>query len=470
MPSTSVCRSGGADAGAVVTDAGRALAALAACVDMDAGALLASRGLDSDVTHPVDGPGAGGVLALGRLVLILLVAWPAHVAAEGRVALVIGNGAYEALERLKNPVNDARLMTQALRSAKFEVVEHMDADERTMKRAIQEFGRRIAGAGRDTVSIFYYAGHGLQVNGLNYLVPTRARIQREGDVEIEAVDAGMALRQMEDAGSRVNIVILDACRNNPLPRGLRSVSRGLATVNAPQGSLIAYSTAPGSVSVDGEGQNSPYTQALAAALKEPGLTAEEVFRQVRVRVLKATRGQQVPWETSSLTGAFYFSPPAAVAGGPAGPVVALAPPPSDALSGGPSRAPGTMAPDLRPAPPPPPVVPKGDIVGRWQGRYQCQRQEIGFSLDVTSAEGDRVSAVFEFFPLPGTLSIPRGSFRMAGDYNRADGSFRLEAGDWIKRVLGFQRHDIEGQLADNGVTLNGRVLTTGCAHFVLTRR
>jgi hypothetical protein len=115
-------------------------------------------------------------------------------------------------------------------------------------------------------------------------------------------------------------------------------------------------------------------------------------------------------------------------------------------------------------------VPRGDIVGRWHGRYQCQQQEVGFALDVTSVEGDRISAVFEFFPLPGALSIPRGSFRMAGDYNRTDGSFRLEAGDWIKRVLGFQKHDIEGQLADNGVTLNGRVLTTGCAHFVLTRR
>lgn len=401
------------------------------------------------------------------LALTLLLVWTGPAAAEGKVALVIGNGAYEALERLRNPVNDAKLMTQTLRSAKFDVAEHMDADERTMKRAIQEFGRRISGAGRDTVSIFYYAGHGLQVNGLNYLIPTKARIQREGDVEIEAVDAALALRQMEDAGSRVNIVILDACRNNPLPRGMRSLSRGLATVNAPQGSLIAYSTAPGSVSVDGEGLNSPYTQALAAALQEPGLTAEEVFRQVRVRVLKATRGQQVPWETSSLTGAFYFSP-SAVAGSRPGPAVALAPTPSEGLSGGSSRTPGATPPEPRPAPPAAPV-PRGDIVGRWQGRYQCQQQEVGFSLDVTSVEGSRVSAVFEFFPLPGTLSIPRGSYRMTGEYNRGDGSFRLEAGDWIKRVLGFQRHDIEGQLGDNGA-LNGRVLTTGCAHFILTRR
>jgi hypothetical protein len=423
---------------------------------------------------------ARALRATAWLAVIVLVAGSGHAAAESRVALVIGNGAYEGLERLKNPVNDARLMVRALRSAQFDVSEHMDADERTMKRAIQEFGRRIAAGGRDTVSVFYYAGHGLQVNGLNYLVPTNARIQREGDVEIEAVDAALALRQMEDAGSRVNILILDACRNNPLPRGLRSLSRGLATVNAPQGSLIAYSTGPGTVSVDGQGENSPYTQALAATLREPGLTAEEVFRQVRVRVLKATSGQQVPWETSSLTGAFYFSPGSSVAGGASGPAVALAPSPSEMPSA--PRTPGATAPDARPAPPPPAapaappqrdihVVPvRRDIGGRWDGRYQCQQHVIGFSLDIAAVDGDRVSAVFEFFPLPGTLSFPRGSFRMDGDYRRSDGTFRLQAGDWIKRALGFERHDIEGQLADNGVTLNGRVLTTGCAHFVLTRK
>jgi hypothetical protein len=403
--------------------------------------------------------------------LVLVVLASSEAGAEGRVALVIGNGAYEGLERLRNPASDARLMTRTLRAAKFDVVEHLDADDRVMKRAIQDFGRRIAGAGRDTVSIFYYAGHGLQVNGLNYLIPTKARIQREGDVEIEAVEAGLALRQMEDAGSRVNIVILDACRNNPLPRGFRSLSRGLATVNAPQGSLIAYSTAPGSVSVDGEGVNSPYTQALAAALLEPGLTAEEVFRQVRVRVLKATRGQQVPWETSSLTGAFYFSPGAAVAARPAPPVVALAPSPGETPSA--PRTPGAI-PEARPAPPEPPPAPaappRRDIAGRWEGRYTCQQQEVGFFLDVTPAEGDRIAAVFEFFPLPGTLSFPRGSFRMAGDYNRADGTFRLQSGDWIRRALGFQRHDLEGQLADNGGTLNGRVLTPGCPHCVMTRK
>ena len=179
------------------------------------------------------------VLAVG------LVIGPLQAAAEKQIALVIGNNAYEGFERLKNPVSDAKLIARTLRDLGFDVVEQVDIDEKTMKRAIQEFGRRIETAGRDTVSLFYYAGHGLQVNGINYLVPIKARIQRESDVEIEAVDAGLVLRQMEDAGSRVNLMILDACRNNPLPRGLRSITRGLANMNAPQGSLIAYSTAPG---------------------------------------------------------------------------------------------------------------------------------------------------------------------------------------------------------------------------------
>lgn len=398
---------------------------------------------------------------------LALVINPRSVRAENRLALVIGNNAYEGLERLKNPANDARLLARALRDAGFDVVERTDADEKTMKQAIQELGRRIEQAGRDTVSLFYYAGHGVQVNGINYLVPIKARLQRQGDVEIEAVDAELVLRQMEEAGSRVNIVILDACRNNPLPRGLRSLTRGLASVQAPQGSLIAYSTAPGSVSVDGEGDNSPYTQALAKALGQPGLAAEEVFRQVRVRVLDATRGQQVPWESSSLTSAFYFRAP------PTGGATA-SPPPQD-MAKAPAEAPATehlrqrpVTPEPLPPLPPPPT--RGGVIGRWEGRYQCQSEEIGFSLDITSAAGTQIAAIFEFFPLPGKLSIPRGSFRMAGEIDPRDNTFRLQSTGWIKRPMGYQSHDLEGQLTANGATINGRILTTGCAHFILSRK
>ena len=163
----------------------------------------------------------GDVLVWLAMLAGVLVVWPLPGSAEKRIALVVGNNAYDDLGRLNNPLNDAKLMTRSLRQLGFDVVEHTDADEKVMKRAIQDLGRRIERARRDTVSVFYYAGHGLQVNGINYLVPIKARIQRLSDVEIETVDAGLVLRQMEDSGSRVNIVILDACRNNPLPRGLR---------------------------------------------------------------------------------------------------------------------------------------------------------------------------------------------------------------------------------------------------------
>jgi uncharacterized caspase-like protein len=237
-----------------------------------------------------------------------LLAASSLAAAEPRIALLIGNSSYnKEIGRLANPVNDVRLMVSSLRELSFEVLEHTDADQKTMKRAIQDFGHRLEQAGGDAVGLFFYAGHGLQVNGVNYLVPVNAHIQRETDVEIEAVNAEWVLGQMEYARNRINIVILDACRNNPLPRSFRSVARGLARVDAPRGTLIAYSTAPGSISVDGEDGNSPYTKALAKVIKEPGLVAEAVFRKARVEVLAVTEEQQVPWESSSLTGEFYFN-------------------------------------------------------------------------------------------------------------------------------------------------------------------
>jgi hypothetical protein len=221
------------------------------------------------------------------------------------------------------------------------------------------------------------------------------------------------------------------------------------------------------VSADGEGENSPYTQALAKAMQEPGLAAEEAFRQVRVRVLEATYGNQVPWESSSLTGAFYFSTP------PAGGSVGTSGPQTGASAIVEARL--TEQAPLAPPPPvsiptTPPAVSRGNISGRWEGKYQCQDQDIGFSLNITNDGDNRIAAIFEFFPLPGTLSFPRGSFRMAGHYDRADGRIHMQSTGRLKRPLGFQSHDMEGQLEANGAVINGRILTTGCAHFVLTRR
>ncbi|HEY4164335.1 MAG TPA: caspase family protein, partial [Dongiaceae bacterium] len=189
----------------------------------------------------------------------------AHSAeAEPRVALVIGNSNYgKEIGSLPNPANDAGLIAQALQQAGFQVIKVVDADQKKMKRAIADFGDKLAAAGPEATGLFFYAGHGVQVRGMNYLVPIGADISKEADVDIESVSADTILQQMEFAGSRVNIVILDACRNNPLGRSVRSLTRGLAPMDATQGTFVAYSTAPGQVASDGSGRDSPYSAALA---------------------------------------------------------------------------------------------------------------------------------------------------------------------------------------------------------------
>lgn len=221
---------------------------------------------------------------------------------ERRVALVIGNSAYEVAP-LKNPVNDARDMAQALSELGFEVISKENLNQNDMKRVIREFGAKIRNGG---VGLFYYAGHGVAVKGINYLVPVDAKVEREEEVEYECVDAGFVLSQMDDAGNRMNIVILDACRNNPFARNFRSASRGLVQMDAPSGTLIAYATAPGSVASDGNARNGLYTQELLKFIRTPNLGIEKVFKSVRISIRNLTQNRQTPWEASSLTGDFYF--------------------------------------------------------------------------------------------------------------------------------------------------------------------
>jgi hypothetical protein len=217
---------------------------------------------------------------------------------EPRLALLIGNSAYRE-SPLRNPVNDVRAMAQRLKELGFTVLVHENATRRTMEAAIIEFGRRLAEGG---VGAFYYAGHGLQVRGRNYLVPVDAEIEDEASTRVAAVDVELLLEQMAEAKNRVNMVILDACRNNPFERRMRGGSRGLAAVDAARGTLVAYATAPGSVAADGDGKNGLYTEELLEALREPGLKIEEVFKRVRINVARRSKGAQTPWESSSLTG------------------------------------------------------------------------------------------------------------------------------------------------------------------------
>ena len=222
---------------------------------------------------------------------------------EHRVALVIGNADY-LNGPLKNTVNDARAMATVLESSGFEVLLRENVkNQNEMKQAVREFGMKLKSEG---TALFYYSGHGMQVNGYNYLLPTQAVMHIEQEIEYEALDMGFILAYMESAKSNVNIVILDACRNNPFSRSFRDTKQGLTTMVAPTGTMIAYSTSPGSVASDGDQDYGLYTRALLEHMQQPGVKVEEVFKGVRADVLASSNGQQTPWESSSLVGDFYF--------------------------------------------------------------------------------------------------------------------------------------------------------------------
>jgi hypothetical protein len=236
--------------------------------------------------------------------------------AEKRVALVIGNSAYRNVAPLDNPRNDARLMATTLQGLGFQLVGNgpqIDLDKQAFDAALSTFGNAVLGA---DVALFYYAGHGVQVAGRNFLVPVSANPTKEADVYLQMVDTNVVMSQMEGAGTKLNIVLLDACRNNPFGgRGLRAIDRGLAQMQAPEGTLISYATQPGNVAQDGASANSPYSKALASTIKKPGLGLFDAFNEVGLTVKEATGGTQQPWVSSSpIAGTFYFASPAAGAG------------------------------------------------------------------------------------------------------------------------------------------------------------
>lgn len=224
-----------------------------------------------------------------------------------RIALVIGNGAYLNASPLANPVNDATDMSATLKALGFDVISGTNANLVEMRRLIRAFGERLEA--QKGVGLFYYAGHGIEARGRNFLVPVDADIKREVETEDYAVDLNAVLRQMDGAGNGFNIVILDACRNNPFARGWNRSgdSGGLANVLAPTGTFIAFAAAPGSTAADGTGRNGVFTSALLESLKRPGLKLEDVFKSTREAVMGRTSNQQVPWDSSSVKGDFYFS-------------------------------------------------------------------------------------------------------------------------------------------------------------------
>lgn len=239
------------------------------------------------------------------IIFIYLFLYPAVDAmAERRVALVVGNSNYQKAP-LQNPLNDASDVAALLQGKLgFETTLLLDADQRSLEIAIRDFGKSMSEA---QVRVFYYAGHGISVNGINYLIPIGADIQNEDDVQFEGVDTSLVLARMESSDDGANVMILDACRDNPLPRSTRSNKQGLNTMHAPVGSLILYATAPGQVALDGSGRNGTFTKHLLKSLDAPNVHIGDIALDVRVAVMQETSSQQVPWSESSLTRRIYLA-------------------------------------------------------------------------------------------------------------------------------------------------------------------
>src|SRR6267154_298251 len=272
------------------------------------------------MTHPQPAL-SGGCPMLRRSLLnviipatILLGASPAF--AENRLALVIGQSAYRSVPALPNPANDARAVTQMLTDSGFEVSSAGDLSQSQLRETVSEFAGKIAAKGSDTVALVFYAGHGLQIDGENFLVPVDVDPKRETDIPLQAIRLNDVLNTLTSVPSKTRILLLDACRNNPFPAINRSAGHGLAIVDAKTGApgtFMSFSTSPGAEAEDGSGADSPYTTALLSAAKEPGLSIEDTFKRVRVSVNKATEGRQTPWDSSSLTDDFRFFPGAGAA-------------------------------------------------------------------------------------------------------------------------------------------------------------
>jgi uncharacterized caspase-like protein len=282
--------------------------------------------------------------------------------AQTRVALVIGNGNYQFAPGLKNTVNDAKIVGQALKSAGFEVATATDVNRAQLDKALREFLSRVAAKGKEAIALLFYAGQGVEIDGDNFLVPVDIKIQRQADIVAQAVPLSALLTSLSMLPTAARIVVLDTSRSNPFS----AAGRASAAVEVPRGSIVAFSTSPGGEASEGAEANSPFAAALVETIKEPGLTIEQVFQRVKAKVSKATDGQQVPQEISGLTAQIPFSAIAAKAA-PA-PEPAVSPP-------NPAAAPAKAAP-----PPEPPTAAPG------QADDAAARRDFELALGVNTKE------------------------------------------------------------------------------------
>lgn len=318
-------------------------------------------------------------LLFAALVLFASLPLTRAFAAESRVALVIGQSAYRAVPPLPNAANDARHMAELLSSAGFAVTSAADLSQGDMRQAISDFAAKVSAGGPDTVALVFYAGHGLQVDGENFLIPVDLDPKREADVPLQAVRLNDLLNTLGALPTRMRILMLDACRNNPFPALSGTTGHGLALVDTKAGapgSFISYSTSPGSEAEDGNGEDSPYTTAVLSIAKQPNLPIEQAFKQIRVAVNQATDGRQIPWESSSLTSDFrFFSSDASAQ--------AAVPQP---------KAPDIKVPDIK--------ATEAQRIQVWRGILQGKEPKLAYDLVVSEDSVAAYAAFAELFQAP----------------------------------------------------------------------
>ncbi len=395
---------------------------------------------------------AMGMLLCALVVLLVLPAAAQSAGGERRVALVIGNVDYQHVPRLANPGNDATLIATTLRSLGFALVGdgvQKNIDKAHFDRLVQNFGRTIQGA---DVALFYYAGHGMQVDGSNWLVPIDANPTRPQDLEFQMINADLVLKQMDGAGTRLNLVMLDACRNNPFASlGTRAVQGGLAQMRAPEGTMISFATQPGNVAADGNGADGPYAMALADAMRQPGLDIFHVFNRVGLTVKHDTGGTQLPWVSSSpIDGDFSFTQSdaapdivaAAIDAAPAVPIeqnggTRTTPATTDTPPAGATAPAGIAAPATKPA------ADSGDAADRLKSLRDIAEQgkaDAQIDLGLAYAKGEGVArddvAARQWFQRAAAQGVAQAQFLLGSMLERGRGGPRSydEALLWYQRA------------------------------------
>lgn len=449
-------------------------------------------------------------------------------ATDSRVALVVGASSYQHVPHLPNTLNDAREVAAKLKHLGFEVETVTDPDRSQFESAVRRFGQHARGA---DAALFYYAGHALELDGHNWLIPVQADLQSDRDLRFEALDLDAVVEQIEGQ-ARVSMLILDACRNNPFRRVLGPDSRGadvgggLAPQRAATGTLIVYATALGEVAADGDGPHSPFTAALLRHMETPGMEVRQLIAEVRRDVRQVTYGKQTPWESSALEGQFFLDPapaPPPVSGPGPGPGVRdaevvlwdsvkdsrdpvdvqlylvrypnglfaplaksrmvqlsrkaavteySAPPAHAATTSGvvaslPNPLPGGAPSAGGPAPSGGPTGP-GAL---YQGAYFCGRRVARVTLKVFPQSGEpRRHAMFSFGPEPTSPEVPRGAFMVEGSIDIRGGGLSLTPVKWVSQPAGYNWLGLSGRSDDGGRTFSGRIIdNAGCSIFTLRR-